>query len=60
MTERLTSECGRHTAQTDRGAAEQPRIFLDWYLDPTTGKPAARWVREASRASAHQELGTAA
>lgn len=60
MTERLTNECGRHTGQADRGAAGQPRLFLDWYVDPTTGKPAARWISEARRVSASQELGAAA
>jgi hypothetical protein len=29
------------------GIANQPRLSLTWYLDPITGKPAARWVSKA-------------
>ena len=58
MIERLADEWERHPEEADRGAAERPRLFMAWYLDPITGKPAARWVREAPRVSA--EFATAA
>jgi hypothetical protein len=57
MIERLADEGERHPEQADRAAA-RPRLVMAWNLDPATGKPAARWVREAPEASA--ELATAA
>jgi hypothetical protein len=56
MIERLTTEAKE---QADRCAAEQPRPCMTWYLDPITGKPAARWVFKQTEAPADQ-LPTAA
>lgn len=58
MIERLADEGERDPEQADRAAAARPRLVMAWYLDPATGRPAARWVREAPKASA--ELATAA
>ena len=58
MIERLADEWKRHPEQADCGATTRPRLSMAWYLDPATGKPAARWVREAPGVSA--ELATAA
>jgi hypothetical protein len=45
MIERLTTEAKRNAGQADRSAAAQSqRPSMIWYLDPVTGKPAARWV----------------
>lgn len=60
MIEHRTNEWGRHGEQADRAAAERARLILDWYLDPTTGKPAARWVRAPVSANAGQEWPSAA
>jgi hypothetical protein len=60
MIERLTTEVKRYPEQADRYAAEQPRPCMAWYLDPTTGKPAARWVFGENEAIADQQLSTAA
>jgi len=44
MITRLPTKAERYADQTNSGAPEQPRLSLAWYLDPATGKPAARWV----------------
>jgi hypothetical protein len=41
MTERRTIE--EESRQT---AHERPTLSLRWTLDPTTGKPVARWTNE--------------
>ena len=60
MIERLTIEGQCYAEQADSSAAEQPRLSLAWYLDPITGKPAARWVLKEQEVLPAQELATAA
>jgi hypothetical protein len=44
------------TKKANHAAAPRPVLLLTWSLDPTTGKPIARWVVEAG----HVALETAA
>ena len=44
------------TKKANHAAASRPVLLLTWSLDPTTGKPIARWVVEAG----HVALETAA
>ena len=60
MIKHLPSDWECPIDQADRGATERPHLSLAWYLDPVTGKAAARWVHEAPDAIANQELATAA
>jgi hypothetical protein len=45
--DRLTLSGQRSAEHEAPGIANQPRLSLAWYLDPITGKPAARWVSKA-------------
>lgn len=45
--------------QANRTTPEQSRLTMAWYLDPTTGKLAARWV-SAAEATVAQRLPIAA
>lgn len=60
MIERLRNNGERPTEPTDPGAATRPRLVLAWYLDPTTGKPTARWVREETPVGPRQKIPAAA
>jgi len=46
MIENLPTKAERSAQQANRAAPEQSRLSMVWYLDPTTGRPAARWVSE--------------
>ena len=60
MIERLTTEVRRYPEQANRCAAKQRLPSMVWYLDPMTGKPAARWVVEQTNATADEQLSAAA
>jgi hypothetical protein len=60
MTERTPTEWKRYAKRDDGGVTEPSRLSLAWYLDPTTGKPAARWVVGGPDTTVGQELATAA
>jgi len=60
MIKRLTIKAEHHAQKVDDGVAERPRLSMAWYLDPITGKPVARWVREALEVSIAEEWATAA
>lgn len=59
MIERLTTKVKRYAEQAGRRAAEQRRPSMVWYLDPITGKPAARWVFGVTEAAADKQLAAA-
>jgi hypothetical protein len=60
MIEHLRVEWKNPVEQADCAAGERSRLLLSWRLDPVTGKPTSRWVREAPQAGASGELATAA
>jgi hypothetical protein len=60
MSERRTIEREKCAGRTDLNAAKRSRLSLNWYLDPVTAKPAARWVLDAPETTANQELAAAA
>jgi hypothetical protein len=43
-----------------RGARRKSILSLTWALDPTTGKPVARWVTEGSATTTNLMLRSAA
>jgi len=47
MIKSLPSKADRYAEQANANGPKRARLFLAWYIDPTTGKSAARWVSVA-------------
>ena len=56
MIERSTVE----PINTPQLSPQKPRLSMAWVLDPTTGKPVARWVVEPSEMTWRKSLAAAA
>jgi hypothetical protein len=50
----------RTVRNTSQGARQKSILLLNWALDPTTGKPVARWVADGSATTTNLMLGSAA
>jgi hypothetical protein len=60
MIERLTTEVKRSAEQANCCDAEQLRLSMVWYLNPMTGRLAARWVFAVTEATVVKQLSAAA
>jgi hypothetical protein len=56
MIERLTVV----TPYSSRDIPQKPRLSMAWVLDPTTGKPVARWAAEPTGMTQSKSLASAA
>jgi hypothetical protein len=59
MMKRLTTTL-EYREQAGDTADRQPSLSLAWHVDPKTGKPAARWVLGAMKATENRKLAAVA